>query len=111
MRDTDSGVRASLANERTHLAWQRTAMSWGAAGAVTTRYFAEDGVLRGPTLVGVAMIVVAALMWFDGERRYRTADAAIRLGASPRVSVATIRTVAAATTIAIAAAVIVEVAT
>jgi uncharacterized membrane protein YidH (DUF202 family) len=73
-------VLGSLANERTHLAWQRTAMSWAGAGAAVIRVFAEDGVLRLRTATGALMVLVGALVWVDGQRRYRAADAAIRAG-------------------------------
>ena len=70
-------VLPSLANERSHLAWQRTAMSWGGAGAVVTRYFAEDGLVTAADDGGVLMIVVGALMWLDGAAA-TTAPVAIR---------------------------------
>ena len=108
-RHTSNAVLASLANERSLLAWQRTAMSWGGAGAIVTRYFASDGLLRAHTLVGVAMLLVGALMWLDGTRRYRRADAAIRRDDDVAVPVATIRAVWLATVAAITAAVLVEV--
>ena len=104
-----NAVLASLANERTLLAWQRTAMSWGGAGAIVTRYFADDGLLRPHTLVGVGMLLVGALMWMDGTRRYRHADAAIRRDEDVTVPIGTIRAVWLATVVAIAAAVLVEV--
>jgi uncharacterized membrane protein YidH (DUF202 family) len=107
---SDDGVLSSLANERSHLAWQRTAMSWGGAGAVVTRYFAEDGILTLRTTVGMAMLVVGALMWLDGSRRYHHAARAIREGRPVEVPVATLRAVWLATVVVIALAVGVELA-
>ena len=106
----DAGVLGSLANERTHLAWQRTAMSWAGAGAAVIRVFAEDGVLRPRTATGVLMVLVGGLVWVDGQRRYRAADAAIRAGAPPRVPVHSIRAVWLATVLAVAVTVVAEVA-
>ena len=105
----DEGVRGSLANERTHLAWQRTAMSWAGAGAVVTRYFAEDGVVRPRTATGALMMVIGALIWLDGARRYRRAAEAIHGGQAPVVPTAAIRVVWVATVAVIAATIVVEV--
>jgi putative membrane protein len=68
----------SLANERVGLAWQRTALSWLAAGLVVVRYFSADGLLHRRTVVGWAMVVVAGILWRDGARRYRAVDRALR---------------------------------
>lgn len=103
------GVLTSLANERSHLAWQRTAMSWGAAGALVTRYFATEGLFTAQTTVGMLMLVVGALMWLDGTRRYHRAATAIRAADPVPVPVGTIRMVWLATVVVIAAAVVVEV--
>ncbi len=72
------GVIDSLANERVGLAWQRTALSWLAAGLGVVRYFAADGILHRRTVVGWAMVVVAGILWIDGARRYRMVDRALR---------------------------------
>ena len=108
---TASPVLSSLANERNLLAWQRTAMSWGGAGAVVTRYFATDGLLRAQTVVGMLMLVVGALMWLDGTRRYhRVADALRAPGArAVAIPLATIRVVWLSTVAVTVAAVVVEV--
>jgi uncharacterized membrane protein YidH (DUF202 family) len=104
-----SAIAASLANERTLLAWQRTAMSWAGAGAVVIRYFATEGLLRPPTVVGMLMLVVGALVWLDGTRRYHRAAIAIREGAGVLVPVRSIKAVWMAATIVVAAAIAVEV--
>ena len=109
MTPVDEGVQGSLANERTHLAWQRTAMSWAGAGAVVTRYFSEDGVVRPRTATGVLMLLIGGLIWLDGSRRYRRADEALRRGATPAVPTATIRVVWLATVAVIAVTTVVEV--
>lgn len=104
-----SAVAASLANERNLLAWQRTAMSWGAAGAVVTRFFAPEGLLRPSTIVGMLMLVVGALVWLDGTRRYHRAVIAIRTGAHVPVPVGAIQAVWIASVLVVATAVVVEV--
>ncbi len=105
----DEGVRGSLANERTHLAWQRTALSWAGAGAVVTRYFAEDGVVRPRTATGALMLLIGALLWVDGTRRHRRAAEAIHRGQTPVVPAAAIRVVWVATVAVIAVVIVVEV--
>ena len=103
-----SEVAASLANERNLLAWQRTAMSWAAAGAVVTRYFATDGLLRPSTVVGMLMMVVGALVWLDGTRRYHRAVIAIRANLHVPVPVRAIQAVWIASVVVIATAIVVE---
>lgn len=110
MTPPDAAVLGSLANERTHLAWQRTAMSWAGAGAVVMRYFAEDGVLRPRTATGALMVLIGALMWLDGSRRYHAADAAIRRGERPQVPTRTIHSVWLATVVVTGVAIAVELA-
>lgn len=69
--------RYSLANERTFLAYERTAVGLlvAAVGALN--------LLRGSwgeTLLGVALLAAAALTAVVGMHRHRQADAAIREG-------------------------------
>jgi len=104
----EAPVVRSLANERNLLAWQRTAMSWGGAGAVVTRYFATDGLLQPQTAVGMLMLVIGALMWLDGTQRYRRAAASIRAAETPGVPIVTIRVVWVATVAVTVAAALVE---
>src|SRR4051794_11894677 len=70
-------VRFSLANERTLLAYQRTAIGLIAA-AVAVAHFIDEGTLA-LTLAGV-LLVSGALAAIGGYRRYRAADRAIRAG-------------------------------
>ena len=103
-----SEVGASLANERNLLAWQRTAMSWAAAGAVVARYFATDGLLRPSTIVGMLMMIVGALVWLDGTRRYHRAVIAIRANAHIPVPVRALQAVWIASVLVIVAAIVIE---
>ena len=69
--------RFSLANERTLLAWVRTALALGGAG--------------GRELVGGVLILLGAVTAWSGYRRFLLTDRAIRAGdplpahAAPRV--------------------------
>jgi uncharacterized membrane protein YidH (DUF202 family) len=103
-----SAVALSLGNERTHLAWQRTAISWAGAGAVVTRYFAADGFFRLPTIIGTLMLLVGALVWLDGSRRYHRAARAIHSGSSLPSPLRSIQAVWIATMIVAITTVVVE---
>lgn len=98
----------SLANERVGLAWQRTALSWLAAGVAVVRYFASDGLLHRRTVIGWAMVAVAGILWVDGTRRYRAVDRALRTDQPTSVPTATIRLVWIATVTVIFASIAFE---
>jgi putative membrane protein len=75
--ENEPDVRFSLANERTLLAYQRTAI--GLIGAsVAVAHFLDDGVLA-LTLAGV-LLASGAVAAVGGYRRYTAADHAIRSG-------------------------------
>jgi putative membrane protein len=74
---TDPDVRFSLANERTLLAYQRTAIGLVGA-AVAVAHFLDEGALA-LTLAGV-LLVSGAVAAIGGYRRYLAADRAIREG-------------------------------
>jgi putative membrane protein len=76
---TEPDARFSLANERTFLAWLRTALAMTAGGvglaAASTRFQ--------PTLARVAAVVIilcGAAMAFTAARRWAAIDRAIRAG-------------------------------
>lgn len=70
-------VRFSLANERTLLAYQRTAIGLIAA-SVAVAHFLDDNALA-ITLAAV-LLASGAVAAVGGYRRYRAADQAIRAG-------------------------------
>ena len=74
---TEPDVRFSLANERTLLAYQRTAIGLIAA-AVAVAHFLEDGTIA-VTLASV-LLASGAVAAIGGYRRYQAADRAIREG-------------------------------
>ncbi len=104
----DPDVLGSLAAERVHLAWNRTALSWGGAGAATVRYFADDGLLRPSTAIGFAMLTVGALSWAGGAQEYRRTTAAIRADEPVRVRGGVLRAMAWLTTMVCLAVIAVE---
>jgi uncharacterized membrane protein YidH (DUF202 family) len=105
----DPDVLESLAVERNGLAWQRTSLSWVAAGATVARYFAGNGLLTARASIGYLMLAIGALIWFDGYRTYHRHAAAIRADQPTPASSMTLRVVSWATTLVIAAVVAVEV--
>jgi putative membrane protein len=70
--DRSAAVRDHLANERTLLAWQRTALALVGLGFVVDRFAFEgssDRALAG-TLVGLGMIVAGGLAALVGVMRF-----------------------------------------
>ena len=70
-------VRFSLANERTLLAYQRTANGLIAA-AVAVAHFLEEGAIA--LLLSSILLACGAVAAVGGYRRYQAADQAIRDG-------------------------------
>jgi putative membrane protein len=77
----DVDIRFLLANERTLLAWIRTALTMQ-AGGVALAHFLRDSPLGFAT--GVSAVVLGAVLAVIGYRRFRAADTAIRAGRLPR---------------------------
>lgn len=76
-RDIDA--RFLLANERTLLAWLRTALSLQAAGFVLVQ-FTHRAVAGG---IGIALVTLGAAAALSGYLRYRGADRSMRAGELP----------------------------
>lgn len=68
------------ANERTFLAWMRTALAIGAAGMAIAGLApdTEPVWVRGAISVALATLAVTLMMW--AVRRFRAADSALRHG-------------------------------
>jgi putative membrane protein len=76
----DIDIRFLLANERTLLAWLRTALTL-LAGGVALLQLADRRLLL--HAVGIGLLVLGSLAGGIGYRRYRAAGAAIHAGALP----------------------------
>ena len=76
----DPDVRFLLANERTLLAWIRTAVAIMAGGIALTQ-LGDDSAYRNAT--GLAAIILGGFMALVGYMRFRSADQAIRRGELP----------------------------
>jgi putative membrane protein len=72
--------RFSYANERTFLAWNRTALALVAAGLAATSLLPEFSVPGGRRLIGVPMIALGALLSIISYRRWDDNERAMRLG-------------------------------
>jgi putative membrane protein len=73
--------RFTLANERTLLAWVRTALALDAAGLAVVRFAPPLGGPGGREVAGGILILLGALTAWSGYRRFLAADRAIRAGA------------------------------
>ena len=73
----DPDVRFLLANERTLLAWIRTALAVVAGGVVLTQIGLESDMR---SVIGVSAMLLGGFMATVGYIRYRAADKAIRVG-------------------------------
>lgn len=78
----DVDTRFLLANERTLLAWIRTALTMQ-AGGIALAHFASDSALGFAT--GITTVILGAVMAVVGYRRFRAADKAIRAGRLPHL--------------------------
>lgn len=88
MRRSASGARpgkvfdAGLQHERTALAWERTAVAVMVAGVLLARYAAQT-VHYSIAFVGIAQVVLGALLLVWTGRHYDDLHGPLRDGASP----------------------------
>ena len=73
-------VRFSYANERTFLAWNRTALALIAAGLAVTTLLPKLEVDYGRRIIGVPLIALGALVAWTSYRRWEDNERAMRLG-------------------------------
>ena len=94
--------RFSLANERTLLAWVRTALALDVAGLGVIRFAPPLGGPAGRELVGAVLVLLGAVTAWSGYRRFLATDRAIRAGdpipahAAPRVLAAALAAISVA---------------
>jgi putative membrane protein len=72
--------RLTLANERTLLAWTRTALAFMAAGLAVTQLFDRFGFPGGRRLVGMPLIVLGGVLAAASGRQWREREDAMRHG-------------------------------
>ena len=73
--------RFSLANERTLLAWVRTALALDAAGLGAVRFAPSLGWSGSPEVFGGLLVLLGAVTAWSGYRRFLATDRAMRAGA------------------------------
>lgn len=84
-RDLDPDARFLLANERTLLAWVRTALTLQAGGVGILQFVTQ---VQASGVIGLALLGLGTAAGWVGYRRYRAADAALRRGDLPPAGVA-----------------------
>ena len=77
---TDPDVRFSYANERTFLAWNRTAMALIATGLAITSVLPEFSFAGGRRLIGVPLIGLGAVLALASFWRWEANERAMRNG-------------------------------
>ncbi|SDP09092.1 putative membrane protein [Klenkia soli] len=80
--DAEPDYRFTLANERTYLAWLRTALSLLAAGVALDQFVPELGAPGYRTAVGAGLGALSVLAAAGGLLRWRRVQRAMRAGAA-----------------------------
>ena len=112
MDDGDAAHPAvrSASNERTAMAWNRTALSWLGVGAVLVRLHAPDGMGSAGAVAGYMMCACAAVLYLAGQVRYRRRNVALRTGGPVEDPGGLLRIVAAVVGVTIALVAVLEIA-
>jgi len=76
--ETEPDVRFTYANERTFLAWNRTALALIATGVAATQLLPEFNIHGGRRLLGIPLIALGALVAFTSFRQWQLNERAMR---------------------------------
>ncbi len=76
---SDPDVRFTYANERTFLAWNRTALALIATGVAATQLLPALDIRFGRRILGLPLIAMGALVAFTSYRRWEANERAMRL--------------------------------
>jgi putative membrane protein len=76
--DEEPDVRFTYANERTFLAWNRTALALIATGVAATQLLPKLQVTWGRRLLGLPLIALGAVVAAESLRQWRANDRAVR---------------------------------
>ncbi len=79
---TDPDVRFSYANERTFLAWNRTALAMITAGLAITQLLPPFDVPGGRRMIGLPLIAIGTLVSIASFFQWQRNERAMRLGQS-----------------------------
>lgn len=77
---TDPDVRFSYANERTFLAWNRTALAMVTAGLAITQLLPPFDIPGGRKLIGLPLIALGTLVSIASLVQWQRNERAMRLG-------------------------------
>jgi len=77
-RDDEPDVRFTYANERTFLAWNRTALALIATGVAATQLLPEFHVAGGRQILGIPLIALGALVAVTSFQQWRANEKAMR---------------------------------
>ena len=80
IEEQEPDYRFTLANERTFLAWQRTALGLLAAAVALVHFVPELVVVGARRMMGVGLAALAISTSWTGLQRWRQADRAMRRG-------------------------------
>lgn len=78
--DRDIDVRFSYANERTFLAWNRTALALVTAGLAITQLLPPFNVPGGRRLIGMPLILLGTVIALASLRQWKLNERAMRAG-------------------------------
>jgi putative membrane protein len=76
--ESEPDVRFTYANERTFLAWNRTALALIATGVAATQLLPEFHVRGGRQVLGIPLIALGALVAFTSFRQWQLNERAMR---------------------------------
>jgi len=76
----DPDVRFSYANERTFLAWNRTALAMVTAGLAITQLLPPFSIAGGRRMIGLPLIAMGVLISVASLSQWRRNERAMRLG-------------------------------
>jgi putative membrane protein len=79
---TDPDYRFSLANERTFLAWVRTALALVAAGLALVQFLPPFPIAGAREVVGVALVALGTTLGATSYWRWHRNERALRTGAA-----------------------------
>jgi putative membrane protein len=79
-RDEEPDVRFTYANERTFLAWNRTALALIATGVAATQLLPKLALTGGRRLLGLPLIALGAVVAAESFRQWRANQRAMRRG-------------------------------
>ena len=86
-RDEDPDVRFSYANERTFLAWNRTALAMVTAGLAITQLLPPFDVPGGRRMIGIPLILAGTVVSIASFVQWQRNERAMRRGESLPASI------------------------